>query len=144
MKRVLVDTNVILDLLAAREPFQAESRQLFSLADLGHIELVVSSLSLVNTHFILSERLKKKEARSIISRLKVLVTTIDLSGKIIDLALNDDHFEDFEDGIQYYTALGSVSHAIVTRNQKDFKKSELPVLSPGEYLRLWKTSWSRD
>jgi len=134
MNRLLVDTNVILDLLAKREPFDAESRQLFSLADTNKVDLVISSLSLVNTHYILNDLMKIKEARTIIRKFKVLVCTFELTDKIIELALNDINFRDFEDGIQYYTALESQCESIITRNLRDFKKSAIPVFSPKEYL----------
>lgn len=132
--KLLVDTNVILDLLAKREPFDVASQQLFSMADRDMIELVVSSLSLVNAHYILHDVMKIKESRSIIRKYKVLVTLYDLNDKIVELALNDSDFPDFEDGIQYYTALESQCQFIVTRNLKDFKKSAIPVLSPKEFL----------
>jgi predicted nucleic acid-binding protein len=134
MNRLLVDTNVILDLLAKREPFDVESRLLFSMADTNKVELVVSSLSLVNTHYILSDLMKIRESRTIIRKFKVLVSTFELNDKIIELALNDNNFKDFEDGIQYYTALESQCELIITRNLKDFKKSAIPVFSPKEYL----------
>ena len=134
MNRLLVDTNVILDLLAKREPFDVESRLLFSMADTNKVELVVSSLSLVNTHYILNDLMKIRESRTIIRKFKVLVSTFELNDKIIELALNDNNFKDFEDGIQYYTALESQCELIITRNLKDFKKSAIPVFSPKEYL----------
>lgn len=134
MRKILVDTNIILDLLAKREPFDVESRQLFSMADTNVVELVVSSLSLVNAQYVLNDLMKFKEARSIIGKFKVLVSTYELNDKIIELALNDYNFKDFEDGIQYYTALESQCELIITRNWKDFKKSSIPVLSPKEYL----------
>ncbi len=134
MRKLLVDTNIILDLLAKREPFDVESRQLFSMADTKVVELVVSSLSLVNAQYVLNDLMKFKEARSIIGKFKVLVSTYELNDKIVELALNDYNFKDFEDGIQYYTALESQCELIITRNLKDFKKSSIPVLSPKEYL----------
>ncbi|MEZ5009320.1 MAG: PIN domain-containing protein [Chitinophagales bacterium] len=134
MSKILVDTNIILDLLAKRQPFHIESLQIFSLADLKQVELVVSALSLVNAHYILNDAMKIKETRSIIGKFKVLVTSYELNDKIIELALNDNNFKDFEDGIQYYTALESQCELILTRNLKDFKKSAIPVLSPKEYL----------
>lgn len=134
MRRVLVDTNVILDLLARRAPFHKESEQIFTQADLGEVELVVSSLSLVNSHYILSSILKAKDARTILRKFKVLVETHELNDKIIELSLNDDQFKDFEDGIQNYTAVESQCDVIVTRNIKDFKKASIPVMTPKEYL----------
>ncbi len=134
MSKVLVDTNVVLDLLAKRKPYHIESLQLFSLADKREVDLVISALSIVNVHYILSERMKVKDSRSILGKFKVLVNSYDLNDKIIDLALNDNNFKDFEDGIQYYTALESQCDLIVTRNLRDFKESVIPVLSPKEYL----------
>jgi len=134
MNRILIDTNVIIDLLAKREPFNLESERIFSLADLGKIELVVSSLSIVNSHYILNDVLKFKKTRNTLRKFKVLVESIELNEKIIDLALSDKNFKDFEDGIQFYTAIESRCELIITRNLKDFKKSSVPVLSPKEYL----------
>lgn len=134
MKRLLVDTNVIFDLLANREPFVFESKQIFSLADMNEIELIVSSLSLVNSHYILHSAMKIEASRSLIGKFKVLVTTYELNDKIVELALNDLTFKDFEDAIQYYTALEAQCDFIVTLNVKDFKYSGIPVFTPKEYL----------
>lgn len=136
---VYIDTNVIIDLLAKREPFYKESLQLFSLADAGEIKLMVSALSLVNTHFVLNDVMKVKDARSILGKFKVLVESHDLTEKITELALNDLQFHDFEDGIQYYTALESQAKLIVTRNLKDFKHAQLPIMSPTEFLVVFKS-----
>lgn len=78
--------------------------------------------------------MKLKDSRSIIGKFKVLVESHDLNDKVIDLALNDFDFNDFEDGIQYYTALESEANLIITRNLKDFKHSKIPVMSPKEFL----------
>ncbi len=134
MNKAFIDTNIILDLLAKRKPFHPESEQIFSLADLGSIELFVSTLSIVNTHYILKSILKKKNSRTIIRKFKVLVESVELTDKILELALNDSKFKDFEDGIQFYTALEAQCNVIVTRNLKDFKNSNIPVMSPKEFL----------
>jgi len=67
-------------------------------------------------------------------KFKVLVNVLSLDDKIIDLALSDEMFADFEDGLQYYTALESNIDVILTRNKKDFKYSRIPVLTAKEYL----------
>lgn len=134
-----VDTNVIIDLLAKREPFHNESLQLFSLADSKEINLVVSTLSLVNTQYVLDDVMKVKDARSILGKFKFLVQSHDLTDKITELALNDLKFKGFEDGIQYYTALESQAKAIITRNLKDFKHSSIPIMSPTEFLAKFKS-----
>ena len=131
---VFIDTNVIIDLLAKKEPFYHESLQLLSLADSKQIELTISALSLINTHYILNDVMKLKDTRSIIGKFKVLVESYALNDKVIDLALNDLNFKDFEDGIQYYTALESQANSIITRNLRDFKHSTIPVMTPKEFL----------
>lgn len=134
MRRVLVDTNVILDLLAERQPFVEDSKKLFSMADRKEIEIVISALSIANTYYVLNQALKIKEAKTILRKFKILVTSYELDDKISDLALNDERFIDFEDAIQYFTAQQSGCSIIITRNLKDFKKSDLPVMSPGQFL----------
>jgi predicted nucleic acid-binding protein len=133
MDKILVDTNIILDLLAKRESFYSEAQQLFTLADKKQVLLYVSSLTLANTYYVLSQSLKIENARKILRKFKVLVDVLPMDDKIIDLAL-DSEFDDFEDAIQYFTAIENNLHLIVTRNLKDFKQSTIPVLTAKDYL----------
>lgn len=134
MRKILLDTNIVIDLLASREPFYAEAARLFSLADKKEIKLSVSALSLANAHYILSKFIQEQEARKALRSLKVLITTLPLDDKIVDLALNAD-FEDFEDAIQYYTAIENDQELIITRNQSDFKNSKIPIMTAGEFIK---------
>lgn len=134
MTRLLIDTNIVLDLLARREPFYNYAAQIFSLADKHKVLLSVSSLSFATAYYILSKSLQREEVRDILRRLKILVRVFALNDKIIELALNDSAFEDFEDGLQYHTAVENNQDIIITRNQKDFKKSTIPVMNANEYL----------
>ena len=135
MKKLLVDTNIIIDLLAKREEFYESAAQLFSLADKEKVELYVCSLSFANSHYILSREINESKVREILRKLKVLVKVISMDSKIIDLALNSD-FKDFEDAIQYYAAIESDIDIIITRNLKDFKKSELPVMTGHQFIQM--------
>lgn len=134
MTKLLVDTNILLDLLARRDPFYNGAAQIFSMADKELLVLSVSSLSFSTVYYVLSKSYRPDGAREILRRLKILVQVLSLNDKIIELALNDNDFEDFEDGLQYHTALENNQDIILTRNQKDFKKSILPVMNPDEYL----------
>lgn len=134
MDKILVDTNIVLDLLAKRELFFQEAQQLFTLADRNKVKLYVSSLTLANTNYILSQNLKIQESRKILRKFKVLVNVVSMDDKIIDLALDSD-FNDFEDAIQYYSALENGIDLIITRNLKDFKSSKIPVLTAKGYLQ---------
>jgi predicted nucleic acid-binding protein len=135
MKRMLLDTNIILDLLAKREPWYNEAASLFSLADKKSVELYVSALSFANTHFILSRQLKPDQAKLVLRKLKLLVCVLDLTDKILELSLNDDEFGDFEDAIQYFSAIENEIEIIITRNLNDFTKSKLPVMTAEQFLR---------
>ena len=133
MDKLLVDTNIVLDLLAERELFLIEAQELFTLADQRKIILSVSSLTIANTYYILSQKLKIHDSRKILRKFKVLVNVLPVDDKIIDLSLDSD-FNDFEDAIQYYSAIENRVDIIITRNLKDFKKSKLPVLTAKEYI----------
>ena len=133
MKIVYLDTNIILDLLAHRMPFYTAAAKLFSLADRKRLKLSVSALSFADVHYILSRQSPEKEVRKILRNFRILVRVLPLDDKITDLALNSD-FRDFEDAIQYYTAIENDQDLIITRNQSDFKDSRIPVMSAGEFI----------
>lgn len=134
MKNLFIDTNIVIDLLAKREPFYEEAAKLFSLADKNEVRLIVSSLTFANTHYILSKLNNSVSARDILTKFKVLVTVADLNDKIIELSLNDKAFPDFEDGLQYYSALENEADIIITRNLKDYKSSKIPVITAQSFL----------
>lgn len=136
MSRLLVDINVILDLLAKREPFYDSAAKLFSLADKKKITIAISSLSFATTSYILTKLKTADKAREILRRFRLLVNVVSLDDKIIDLALNDLNFKDFEDGLQYYSAVENGQDMIITRDINDFKASRIPVMTPEEYLQV--------
>ncbi|NLX66905.1 MAG: PIN domain-containing protein [Bacteroidales bacterium] len=133
MKNLLIDTNIIIDLLAKRKDFYQEAQELFTLADENEVNLYISSLTFANTHYVLSKELNADEVRKALIKFKLLVEILPLDDRILELALSSD-FKDFEDGIQYYTALENKLEIIITRNKKDFKTAKLPVLTAKEYL----------
>ena len=134
MKNLYLDTNIVLDLLAERMPFYTEAAKLFSLADKKKLKLSISSLCLADAHFILSRQNPEIEVRKVLRKFKVLVNVLPLDDKITDLALNSD-FKDFEDAIQYFTAIENDQDLIITRNQHDFKESKIPVMTAGEFIK---------
>ncbi len=136
MTRLFVDTNIILDLLAAREPFVKEAQILFSLSESKEVSLFTSALSMANTAYILSRQLDTTSTRSLLRKFRTLVQIAPLDQQIIDQAINDDSFPDLEDGFQYYTALNLPADAIITRNLRDFRSSALPVLTARQWIDL--------
>lgn len=133
MQKVFLDTNIIIDLLAQREPFYKDAQALFSLADQGQIELQISALSFANASYALSKYHQVATAKKYLQQFKVLVSILPLDDKTIELALASE-FQDIEDGFQYFTALTHGAQVIITRNKKDFKAAQLPVLNASEYL----------
>tara|TARA_B100000378_G_scaffold259215_1_gene239049 strand:+ start:699 stop:1112 length:414 start_codon:yes stop_codon:yes gene_type:complete len=134
MKKILIDTNIVIDLLSKRKDFYDDAANLFSQADKKELNLTISSLTFANTNYILTKLKSAKEAREILRKFKVLVELLSLDDKITELALSDESFPDFEDGLQYYSAIENDVDIIITRNKKDFKNSKLPVLTAKEYL----------
>lgn len=134
MKRILIDTNIIIDLLSKRKNYFEDAANLFSQADKKEIILTISSLTFANTNYILTKLTSAKEAREVLRKFKVLVEILSLDNKITELALSDESFPDFEDGLQYYSAIENQIDLIITRNKKDFKNAKLPILTAKEFL----------
>jgi predicted nucleic acid-binding protein len=133
-ENIFVDTDVIFDLLAKREPFYKYSAKLFTHADKKELTICVSSLCFGNLNYILSKQKSATEARKILSRFKVLVKVLPVDDKVVELALNSD-FRDFEDAIQYYCAIENGIKVLITRNLKDFKHARIPVLTAEEFVK---------
>ncbi|HPT69504.1 MAG TPA: PIN domain-containing protein [Syntrophomonas sp.] len=134
-KKVFVDTDIIYDLLGKRDPFYLAAAQLFSLADEGEIQIYISALSLANIHYLISKQRSAEEAKEILRKFKVLVHVAPLNDKIIDLALNSG-FSDFEDAIQYYSALQNEIEILLTRNLKDYRSAQITVLTAQDFINL--------
>jgi predicted nucleic acid-binding protein len=134
MKKLFVDTNIVIDLLSRREPYFEEAAELFSLADKKQVELSVSSLTIANTSYALLRQLDSNKAKSVLRKLRLILKVLPLDDKIIGLALNDETFSDFEDGLQYFTAIEDEQELIITRNLKDFKNSILPTMTTKQFI----------
>ncbi|MCG9899992.1 MAG: PIN domain-containing protein [Hydrotalea sp.] len=133
MERVFVDTDILMDLLSARQPHYEAAANLFSLADEGKIKIYVSSLAFSNLFYILSRHLDTNQARKKIIQFKTLVSVLSVGDKVIDLALSSD-FRDFEDAIQYFTAIENRLEILLTRNLHDYKKANILVMTAEQFL----------
>jgi predicted nucleic acid-binding protein len=134
MDKVFVDTNVLIDHLAERQPFNQSAKQLFQLAESGQIQMCVSTLSICNIAYIIRKLKPDTNLIQALKNLSILATLTSIDAEIIATAL-ESGFKDFEDSVQHFSAVGEggVTH-FVSRNPKDFEKSVLPVLSPEAYL----------
>ena len=134
MRRVFIDTNILLDLLLERQPWVNQASVLFSMADRKELDLLCCSLSFYTAIYLMN-RLKytRKEIITKLTIVKSLCTVTTVDSSVIDRVLQSD-FSDLEDGMQYYSALAANAEVIVTRNEKDYALSNIPVLSPTEFL----------
>ena len=134
MEKVFVDSDIVLDLLSGRQPHYDFAAELFSLADNSTIKLYVSSLTFANVNYIISKQHSAGQARKMLSKFKTLVNVLAVNDKVIELALASD-FRDFEDAIQYNTAIEYGIITLLTRNLKDFKKADIVILTAQQYLK---------
>ena len=132
--KIFLDTDVALDHLADRQPFAEYAHRLFALAETGELTVCVSSLSFSNLYYVLRKLKGHADALALLGKLKLLVRVSAVTEAEINSALSSS-FKDFEDAIQHFAAKaeGGVS-AIVTRNKADYSASEIPILSPEDYL----------
>lgn len=138
MQRIFADTDILIDLLAERTTFYQHSVTLFSLADKGMLEITVSALTFANLNYLLTKHFSPQKARILLLKFKTLVTVLPVTEKMIELALTSD-FKDFEDGIQYFTAVENEVEILITRNLKDYKYALIPVFTPEQFL---KSEWN--
>ena len=136
--KLFLDTNVVIDLLGNRQPFFDSIAKIATLADKKKLDLVISALSYSTIFYILSKYEKTDLVKDKLHKLKIICGTVDLTDKIIEKGLVSN-FSDFEDALQYYSALNADCKIIISRNGKDFKESDIPVMTADEYLSSLKT-----
>lgn len=138
MIKIFLDTNILVDLIADRKPFSKHAIEIFKNAELKKAELFTSSHSIATTHYLLKKYVDEKTLRSIMLNLLELVQVIHVDLDITKKSLLSNH-KDFEDAIQILCA-SSISNMnyIVTRNIKEFKTSEIEVLTPDEMCLRFK------
>jgi predicted nucleic acid-binding protein len=140
MIRVFVDTDILLDLITGRHPHGKEAASLFNLVDREKIVAYVSSLSFSNLYYILRKFSSHRKALDKLDLLAQMVEMLEVDAKMIKQALKSP-FKDFEDAIQYYCASSNPQISVlVTRNIKDFKHADLPVMSPATFTASWHKS----
>jgi predicted nucleic acid-binding protein len=133
MSRIFLDTNVILDLLGERVPFFDSIAKVATLADEKKLTLIVSPLSFTTIDYVLNKYETSETVLNKLRKFKIICKVIEVNEETIDKALNSN-FKDFEDAVQYFTALQSNCSIIITRNGKDFKNSTIPIMTAEEYL----------
>lgn len=134
MKRLFLDTNVILDLLAERDLFYEPIARLVTLADQQKLKLFTSPISFTTVEYVLAKSESRKSAIAKLRRFSIICKVGDTNQETVDKSLNSD-FSDFEDAMQYFCALQAECDVIISRNASDFKKSSIPVMTADEFLK---------
>jgi predicted nucleic acid-binding protein len=135
MKKIFVDTNILIDLIADRSPFSKFAVELFSKAEDKKIKLFASSHSIATTHYLLKKYIDEKDLREVLYELTDYLQIIPVDSDTIRKGLRSKH-KDFEDALQIISAYSVEKiDCIVTRNIKDFRGSEITVLPPDELVK---------
>ena len=136
MRTVFVDTNVLIDFLADRQPFSNAAAKLFNYSLARKVKVYISAVSYNNIYYILRQSLSNKQTLELLTELSEMTETVDVTKAVISNAIQSG-FKDFEDAIQYHCALAMKDvEVIITRNSKDFKLSKMPVMATDEFISL--------
>lgn len=140
MKNLFLDTNILLDYLAQRQPFFTDADKIFELADKGEVNLYGSSLSFSTIFYVLRKLQTQAQLFQTLTDLTQSMTITGVDEKVVVDALASD-FKDLEDAIQYFSASYSGGiDTIITRNPKDFPNPKIPVFTPSEFLASFQKS----
>ncbi len=132
MKKVFLDSDIILDVLLNRSEFYIPAMNILELAREKRLLVSTSSVVFVNVNYFLSKFDRENRMRSL-KRIRSIISIVNVDEAIIDQALQSD-LKDFEDAVQYYAAKSARTDYIITRNIKDYKNSAIPVLTAGQFL----------
>ncbi len=133
---VFFDTNVLIDVLAKRQPFYPDSARLWTLAEQGRVKGFISVISFNNIYYVVRKLCTRRMADRMMVLLRDTFTPVPLDKQILDQAI-DAGLKDLEDAIQYFSAIRAGVACIVSRDAKTFPTSDLPVLTPQELLTTY-------
>ena len=133
MKKIYVDSDVILDLLLDREPFNDDIAEILENSLKNRIAVCVSSVTITNLNYIIGRIENRNSAAKKTSKILKLVKVENVGESTVSKSIASK-FKDFEDGVQNFCAEGSKHKVLITRNTKDYKESDLAIMSPREYL----------
>ena len=136
---VFYDANVLLDVLLKREPFYKDSARAWTLAELGRLQGYVSAVSFPNIFYVLQRTRGREDAARAVRTMLDIFNAVTCDAQVVYRAI-DSAMPDFEDAVQYFSALRAGADCILSRNQGDFpRRPAVPVLSPGEFLAQLET-----
>lgn len=131
--KVLIDTNIILDVLCKRQGHYEDSARIFKLCEIRQISGLISALSVPNIVYILRKELNAEKTKDILRKLMLIFSVSDLKADDLKKAA-DMQFKDYEDALQSACAARIKADYIITGNIKDFAKTKVPAIKPAEFL----------
>lgn len=137
MKKLYLDTNIILDFLGERHPYYNPTAHILTLADQKKIQLFTSAASISTVYYLLLKYDTRSSALDKIRKFKVLCGISPMNEEEVHKAINSD-FSDFEDAFQYFSAIKSNCDFLITRNEKDFKSALIPILDAEGFSTYYK------
>ena len=136
VSKIFIDSDVVIDFFTDREPHANTASELFDLNERGKIKLYLSAVSINNIYYIVRRYLGHRKTLKVIEELTLMTEIVGTTKKEIIQALKNN-FKDFEDSVQYASALTiNGIDVIITRNIKDYKNSEIAVMTPLNYLKM--------
>lgn len=135
MKKIFVDTNILLDLLFQRRGFFLDAKRLFDYSKSKNIDIFISALSINTIYYLLQKKYSKEHSKQLLEYTYDIVNILPFDKNIIFLA-HQSSFKDLEDAFQYFTAKEHHIPFLITRNIKDFAVDDLSVLSPQQFLEI--------
>ena len=136
--KILFDTNILLDVFLFRDPFYKNSAFLLGLAEQGKVEGWLCGTTVTTLYYLTSKALSRKTAKEHLNSLLKIFHVANINRTVLEKALESD-FKDYEDAVLYQSALQANLNGIITRNKKDFTKSELPCYTPAQFLKILET-----
>ena len=133
MKRIFIDTNVLVDLVLERKGFYQDARRLFNFCKERRITPYISSISVAIINYLLLKKYNEEKVKGLLEIIYKLTEILPFHKRIISLA-HYSNFKDLEDGFQYFTAKENNIKVIITRNEKDFEVNDVSVVSPKQFL----------
>ena len=135
--KLLIDTNVVLDVLLRREPFSKTAAEVLNLTQRDDVQEYVSASAITDIYYIANKQMKDRDAvRDLLKRLLMIVSVAAVSEWEIQNALNLA-WGDFEDSVQYSVALLNEMDGIVTRNPSDYQEANMRIWLPEQALELF-------
>lgn len=138
MTKVFLDTNILLDVIAKREPFFDPAARIWTLAEQNSLDAHISAISFNNIYYIVRKAENHARAIKALRMLRDIFSSVAPDQRILDQALDSD-IKDFEDAIQYFSAHHARVEYLITRNPDDFPSGSLAILTASEFMATWKT-----